>query len=157
MSAAGVAAGGAGGTSGGSGIASANSSGAAASRPGQTSSAKAFPATASTSAGSAGFAAAGEVDPADPDMEEDEYEAIRAQGAANGLPAWRLALKRPRHRLTPKERALDKVCTYLDKFGEMFMRPDQRARSAAIKEKEKEKVCYDSGPLERFPRGWRIC
>lgn len=71
------------------------------------------------------------------DLCEEEYEAERALGAANGLPAWRLALKRPRHKLTPKERALDKVSRYLDKFGDIFMRPEQRARNAVNREKDK--------------------
>eukprot|EP00752_Nemacystus_decipiens_P011440 g10160.t1 len=53
-----------------------------------------------------------------------------------GVPAWRLALKRPREELTPKERALEKVSRYLDKFGDMFLRPAQRKALAAAREKE---------------------
>ena len=53
----------------------------------------------------------------------------------DGVPAWRLALKRPRHELTPKERALEKVSRYLDKFGDMFLRPAQRKVLAVAREK----------------------
>lgn len=60
-----------------------------------------------------------------------------ALGVTSGLPAWRLALKRPREELTPKERALDKVATYMDKFGDAFLRPSQRKALAAAREKEK--------------------
>lgn len=48
--------------------------------------------------------------------EEDEEEDVE------GWPEWRLALKRPRRELTPRERALKKVARYCDKFGDLFLR-----------------------------------
>lgn len=115
-------------------------------RPGAGSGQKGVAAAAAASAavGAAGSGAAGggvgelgSAEPFDMDMDEEEYEAARALGAANGLPEWRLALKRPRHKLTPKQRALDKVARYLDKFGDMFARPGQRAQSVAHPQKDK--------------------
>lgn len=74
---------------------------------------------------------------------------VPADGAGvGGIPAWRLALKRPREELTPKERALDKVSRYLDKFGDLFLRPAQRKALEAAREKEVRKVaCFC---------GWRV-
>lgn len=59
------------------------------------------------------------------------------EGGVGGVPGWRLALMRPQEDLTPKERALEKVARYLDKFGDMFLRPAQKVLVAKAREKEK--------------------
>ncbi|CAM9618754.1 unnamed protein product, partial [Ectocarpus sp. 4 AP-2014] len=78
------------------------------------------PATAATAGGAGGLNAAG-----------------GGKGRSGGLPAWRLALKRPLEELTPKERALEKVCRYLDKFGDMFSPQAQLKAAAEARDKDK--------------------
>lgn len=61
----------------------------------------------------------------------------RLSGAANeGSPASKLALNGPPHELTRKERAMEKVWKYLEKYGDMFVRHSQRKVTGSTKEKE---------------------
>lgn len=73
-----------------------------------------------------------------PSVVASETQAVSSEGGegVGGVPGWRLALMRPQEELTRKERALEKVARYLDKFGDMFLRPAQKALVAKAREKE---------------------
>lgn len=61
----------------------------------------------------------------------------RSSGAADeGTPASKSTLKRPTNGLTRKERAMEKVWKYLEKYGDMFVRHSQRKVTVSTKEKE---------------------
>lgn len=72
----------------------------------------------------------------------------RSFGAADkGIPSCKSALNRPTKGLTRKEKAMEKVWKYLEKYGDMFARHSQRKATASTKEKESKvrKACCRRG------------
>lgn len=83
----------------------------------------------------------------------------RSSGAADkGIPSCKSALNRPTKGLTRKEKAMEKVWKYLEKYGDMFARHSQRKATASTKEKESKvrKACCrrgeDLGGLKVYSR-----